>query len=219
MKFQILDLDLIDYERALALQREAFKGIKLGLFESTLLLCRHHPVITLGRQAVINNILVPRELLEERDISIVPVERGGDITYHGPGQLIAYPIFNLADYSRDIHFFLRQLEECVILTLADFGIKAGRVQGKTGVWVEERKIASLGICVRNWITTHGISMNIEAEDTHNFRFIRPCGMDIKVVSLEELLDRKIEMTQVKEALANKFKELFSMNRELVSREV
>lgn len=184
MDLTVIDLGLVDYAESWARQKELFNAVKSGLQRHALLICRHHPVITIGRNGDKKNILVPGVELRNRSIATYAVERGGDVTYHGPGQLTIYPIFNLAYLKKDIHWFLRRLEELVIRSLDDFGIRAGRSPGATGVWVEGRKIASIGISIRNWISFHGLSVNIKRDDLENFSLIRPCGMDIMVTSME-----------------------------------
>jgi lipoate-protein ligase B len=209
MEFEAIDLGLIDYRRAQDRQEEAFAAIKGQKGRSTLLLCRHHPVITLGRNASINNILVPEKELKKKGIGVFHAQRGGDVTYHGPGQLVAYPIFNLDDFRKDIYFFLRTLESAVIEFLAEFGVNAQRCSPLTGVWVDKEKISSIGIGIRNWITFHGVSINIKKDDLSNFNAIRPCGMDIQVTSLESCLGNNIEIDSVKENLINAFRKVFS----------
>jgi len=193
---EILDLGLIDYKLALLVQQEAFKAVRAGHLKSTLLICRHYPAITLGRQAAKSNILIPEAELKDKKISVYQVERGGDVTYHGPGQLVIYPVLNLADYKKDIHWFLRQCEETAINLLANFGVQGERIAGKTGVWVDGEKICSIGVAIRHWITFHGLSINIKKDDLVNFKLIRPCGMDIKMTSLETLVGRNIEINDI-----------------------
>jgi lipoyl(octanoyl) transferase len=207
--FKILDLGLVDYKVALEQQKAVFSDVKSGVCKSTLIICRHNPVITLGRQASKKNIRASEGELEEKGIQVFAAERGGDVTYHGPGQLIAYPVFNLSHFKKDIHFFLRQLEEVAIDLLAGFGIIAMRRAGSTGVWVAGRKISSIGIAIRNWITFHGISINIKDDDLVNYRLIRPCGMEIEMVSMEAVLGKELEINSIKPALAQKFADVFS----------
>lgn len=207
--FKIVDLGLIDYRLALERQKDIFLGVKNSAEISTLIVCRHNPVITLGRKTCRESFLVPAEELQKRGIKVFEVERGGDITYHGPGQLVAYPVFNLNYYKKDIHFFLRQLERVVIELLADFGVKAERKNNLAGVWFGEKKISSIGIAVRNWITFHGISLNVKKDDLLNYRLIKPCGMDIEMISLEDLLGRQIAIEPLKTLLTRKFKDIFS----------
>jgi len=151
------------------------------------------------------------------------IERGGGVTYHGPGQLIAYPVLNLNYLKKDIHFFLRQLEELAIELLSDFGIKGLRYKGLTGVWIDKscpflnnaydssekgldkQKIVSIGIAIRNWITFHGMSINVKKDDLDNFSLIKPCGMDIEMTSLESILHRDIEIDDIKNNLILKFR--------------
>ncbi|MFA5096129.1 MAG: lipoyl(octanoyl) transferase LipB [Candidatus Omnitrophota bacterium] len=197
MDFKVIDLGLVDYAESWARQKELFSSVRAGLQRHALLICRHHPVITIGRSGDKKNILVPDVELRNRSVATYAVERGGDVTYHGPGQLTIYPIFNLAYLKKDIHWFLRRLEELVIRGLDDFGIKAGRSPGATGVWVEGRKIASIGISIRNWISFHGLSVNITRDDLENFSLIRPCGMDIMVTSMESETGRIIHPEEFK----------------------
>jgi lipoate-protein ligase B len=213
MEFKIFDLGLVDYFYTWQRQKEIFNDVKIGLLESGLILCQHYPVITLGRQAKKENLRVDTTELRSRGIGIYEIKRGGDVTYHGPGQLVAYPIFNLNYFKKDIHLFLRQLEEAVINLLADFGIQGLRYTGLTGVWVEQQKIASIGIAIKNWITFHGLSINIKKDDLENFRLIRPCGMNIKMTSLESVLGRDVEINSIKETLIPKFRDVFEANRE------
>jgi len=203
MDFKTIDLGLIEYKTAWDLQKEVLIAVKAGKSVSTLMLCRHYPVITLGRLGRKENILV------DTDIPVIQVERGGDVTYHGPGQLTVYPIFNLEHFKKDIHWFLRSLEEVVIDLLADFGIFTGRKPGATGVWIGNGKICSIGIAIRNWVTFHGLTINIKEDDLVNFGLIRPCGMDIKMVSLEGLLGRPVEIDAIKEKMISKFEAVFS----------
>jgi len=209
MHFRILDLGLITFSQASILQKEIFNQVKDRALESTLIVCRHNPVITLGRKAGDSNILLSRQQLEDLNIDIQKTERGGDVTYHGPGQLIAYPIFRLDAIKKDINFFLRRLEETVIRLLSDFDIKGLRRNGFTGVWTDNnKKISSMGIAIRQWITFHGLSINVKQGDLANFSYIRPCGMDIRMTSLEEAIGKDIEMELVRDRLIDNFKAVF-----------
>jgi len=209
MRFEIFDLGLTDFRKAWEFQKEIFGRVKDNLLESGLILCRHYPVITLGRSAHRKNILINEQELEKRNIPVYEVERGGDVTYHDQSQLTAYPVFNLNYLKKDIHLFLRQLEEVVIDLLGDLGVKAARYPGMTGVWVESRKIASIGIAIRNWITFHGLSINVKKDGLNNFSLIRPCGMDIEMTSLETILAGDIASDALKAMLICKFKDVFS----------
>jgi len=210
MDFRIFDLGLVDFKKALQFQKEIFQEIKNNYFNGALILCQHYPVITMGRQASAENIRVSSCELRKRRIPVYEIERGGDVTYHGPGQLTIYPIFNLAYLEKDIHLFLRQLEGLVIDFLSDFGIKGLRYKGLTGVWIDKNKVASIGIAIRNWITFHGMSINIKRDDLHNFSLIRPCGMDIEMTSIETVLAKNMEIEPMKEIFTRKFKDTFLM---------
>ncbi|MFH1888869.1 MAG: lipoyl(octanoyl) transferase LipB [Candidatus Omnitrophota bacterium] len=205
MEFRRFDLGLIDFKEALQFQKEIFGRVKDSYFDNALILCRHYPVITVGRRAKGRNIMVPPGELQRMGIDIHDIERGGDITYHGPGRITAYPVFNLNYLKKDVHFFLRELEELAIDFLSDFRVNASRREGLTGVWIGRRKIVSIGIAIRNWITFHGMSINIKKEDLPNFRLIRPCGMDIEMTSLETESGRDIDIAGIKGILADKFK--------------
>jgi len=205
MEFKVLDLGLVDYSLAWQKQKDVFTEVKNGDRPSTLILCQHHPVITLGRMSKKENILASSYALKSKGIEVREIERGGDVTYHGPGQLTAYPVFNLTYLKKDIHLFLRNLEDTIIEFLAGFSIKGERRDGLTGVWIGKQKIASIGIAIKNWITFHGLSININKEDLINFTFIRPCGMDIKMTSLENALYRDIEIDNVKDKLVESFR--------------
>ena len=140
--------------------------------------------------------------LKEKGIRVYQAERGGGVTYHGPGQLTAYPVFNLARIRNDIHFYLRLLEEATLDTLSALGIYAHTSPGLTGAWVGGRKIASIGIAIKKWITFHGLSLNLKEDDLSNFSLIRPCGMDIEMTCAESLLGREIDIAQVKPIFIN-----------------
>ena len=204
MENKILDLGLVDYQKALQLQKDNFELIKSGSLKSVLVFCRHYPVITLGRRAKIENIKIDMQSLSSRKIPVYPVERGGDVTYHGPGQLVIYPLIHLEAYKKDIHFFLRCLEKTVIMVLSEFGIKASAKAGFTGVWAGERKICSIGITVRNWISYHGLALNVSKSDLANFSLIKPCGLDIEMTSMETILNQEIKFIDVQKTFIRRF---------------
>lgn len=226
MQFKIFDLGLIDFIKAERIQNEIFSDVKAGYLESALILCQHYPVITMGRLGSKKNILLSEAELKAQRIPVYQIQRGGDVTYHGPGQLNAYPVFNLSRLKKDIHLFLRYLEKIIITLLADFGIKGLSYPGLTGVWINpvrntassdmrnnisngvyKQKIASIGIGIRNWITFHGLSLNIKKDDLDNFHLIRPCGMDIEMTALENVLDQDLEIDKIKAEFILKFKEV------------
>jgi len=201
---QVHDLGLIDYGIGWQLQKDFFSEVETSKNSHTLILCRHNPVITLGRNAHEENILFSRDDLFLKGVDLFQTERGGDVTYHGPGQIVAYPIFNLAYLKKDIHWFLRKLEDVAIDFLSELGVNCNRRPGLTGVWVDKKKIASIGISIRHWITFHGMSINIKDADLADFSLIRPCGMDIEMTSLETVLAKEMQVDDLKEVLADKF---------------
>lgn len=200
---KVFDLGLMSFKEGLDFQKKIFNQVKLGTLSHAFILCQHKPVITLGRQASRNNIFIPEAELENKGIELCEVDRGGDVTYHGPGQLMLYPIINLTLTKRDIHLFLRNLEETAIELFADLGLYTKRISGLTGVWLGDKKIASIGIAVRNWITYHGIALNIKNDDLDNFSLIRPCGMDIIMTSLESSLGRGVDISEVADILTRR----------------
>jgi len=208
---EIFDLGVVDYERARIFQQEAFKRADCGDFDCALVVCSHFPVITLGRAAKKESILVPERLLAEKKIPLIKVERGGGVTYHGPGQLTVYPVINLRFFKKDIHWYLRKLEESIIAALSEFGVAGSRRPGATGVWVGRDKIASVGISVKRWIGFHGLTINVKKNDLQNFAFIHPCGMDIQMTSLETLLNKQIVIEEVKRVFIKCFQDVFSIN--------
>jgi lipoate-protein ligase B len=188
---EIIDLGLVEFEEAYKKQVEIFAKIKAGQMRSAFIICSHRPVITLGRSFKPGGLLASSGELSKRGVRVIEVSRGGDITYHGPGQLVVYPILDLNFLKKDIHWYLRSLEDLIIDYLRYFDIGAGRVSGLTGVWVSGKKIASIGVSVKNWITLHGLSINILKDDLSNFSLIKPCGMDIIITSLESELSRSV----------------------------
>ncbi|HNQ51142.1 MAG TPA: lipoyl(octanoyl) transferase LipB [Candidatus Omnitrophota bacterium] len=187
----IIDLGLVDYCTALEEQQRVHARVVEGSLPATLILCRHYPVITAGRSSKPDSLLLPRHEYFERGIEVIDADRGGDVTYHAPGQLIAYPIYPMAAYGNDLHAYLRSLEEAVMETLKPYGIDAGRRKGLTGVWVENRKIASIGIAVRHWTSYHGISLIVKSKGLEEFSLIRPCGSDAVMTSIEAEAGRTV----------------------------
>ncbi|MCM8795105.1 MAG: lipoyl(octanoyl) transferase LipB [Candidatus Omnitrophica bacterium] len=214
MKLNVFDLGLVDFRLAQQFQERIFYEVKKEIIAFGLILCQHYPVITLGRTAKKENILISEEELKNKGIAVYVTQRGGDVTYHGPGQLLVYPIFNLSYLKKDIHWFLRRLEGLLINLFFDFGLNTQRRRGLTGVWVGEKKIASIGIAIKNWITFYGLSINIKKNDLDNFRFIRPCGMDIEMTTLEESLNKEVEVEVLKEKIVPKFQDIFIIPKRL-----
>jgi len=200
----IRDLGLIDFHEAYSLQERLAAGVAAGSEEETVLLIEHPPVFTTGSGGKTENILDP-------SISAVRINRGGDVTYHGPGQLVGYPIINLARRGRDLHRYLRFLEELIIRIVADFGVSALRCSGRTGVWTGSplalAKLASIGVGVRRWITMHGFALNVTT-DLSQFSRINPCGFfAYPVTSLFRECVETVSVDEVKECVATRFEKL------------
>ena len=205
-------LGRIDYAGATNLQEGFARRLKEG-GEEHLLLLEHPPVITLGRNASRGDVLFDDEVLRARGVSIAPADRGGQVTYHGPGQLVGYPILNLSPDRRDVGRYLRDLEEVLIRTLARFGVGASRIDGLTGVWAGEEKIASIGVHLSRWITTHGFALNVNT-DLGQFSLIVPCGLTTRrITSMERVLGRRVPLLDVAAALLPEFAAVFG--REMV----
>jgi lipoate-protein ligase B len=197
------------YDEAWALQRRLVGERVRGEIPDTLILLEHPPVITLGRSGTHDHLLGSEAELEERGVAFVETDRGGDITFHGPGQIVGYAIVDLDARGRDLHRYLRDLETVLIRALAEFRIRAGRAQGLTGVWVEDAKVAAIGIRVSRWVTHHGFALNVDT-DLSYFDLIVPCGIaDGRVTSMEALLGRRIDRGDVEDALERAFGEVFA----------
>jgi lipoyl(octanoyl) transferase len=200
-------LGRVPYSEGLALQAEAVERLRWGAKE-LLFLLEHPHVFTLGRGADRANILASADSLESRSIEIHETGRGGDVTYHGPGQLVGYPVINLKPDRCDVHRYVRDIEEALIRAIRDFGIEGHRIAGLTGVWVGDEKIAAIGVRIARWITSHGFALNVNT-DLKYFQMIVPCGIrDKGVTSIEKITGRRIDMRQVAERAAIRFAEVF-----------
>jgi lipoyl(octanoyl) transferase len=175
----------MDYGAALDLQRQLVEARKAGAVTDQLLLVEHPHVITMGRNGHMENLLAGETVLARAGIAFYPTDRGGDITYHGPGQLVGYPILDLREWRRDVGAYVRAIEQTIIDTLAGYGIAAGRIPKLTGVWVGERKIAAIGVHLSRWVTSHGFALNVRT-DLSYFQYIVPCGLTRPVTSMAQL---------------------------------
>jgi lipoyl(octanoyl) transferase len=184
-KCSLLELGRIDYGSALEMQQRIAAARKQGEAPDHLLLLEHPHVITMGRNGHMSNLLASDQALASAGISFHPTDRGGDVTYHGPGQLVGYPILDLREWKRDVGAYVRAIEQVIIDTLADYGIAAGRIPKLTGVWVDDRKIAAIGVHISRWVTSHGFALNVNT-DLSYFRYIVPCGLTKPVTSMAEL---------------------------------
>lgn len=201
----------MDYGRALELQQQLVAERKQGLIPDQLLLLEHPHVITLGRNGHLENLLADDQILGRAGISFYPTDRGGDITYHGPGQLVGYPILDLREWKRDVGAYVRSVEQVIIDTLADYGIVAGRIPKLTGVWVEERKIAAIGVHISRWVTSHGFALNVST-DLSYFQYIVPCGLTRPVTSMERL-GARATLAEVSGTLVAHFGRIFGVETE------
>ncbi len=227
----VVDLGLVEYGAAWELQRRLVAARKAGAVPDVLLLCEHPHVITLGRNGKLANLRAPENVLRQMGVSFFETNRGGDITYHGPGQLVGYPILNLADIRRDVGWYVRSLEEAMMRATAEFGIASKRVEGRTGVWIdvenvkgaeevqevmkvqevkEEEKLGAIGVHLSRWVTSHGFAYNVST-DLRYFDLIVPCGIAGKrATSLEKLLGRSIEIREVAPRIAAHLGEIFGL---------
>jgi lipoyl(octanoyl) transferase len=202
---------LTEYTEAWDLQRRLAADRADGTVPDDVLLLLEHPrVITLGRSSSDSNLLASPDLLRQRGVEVHEVERGGDVTYHGPGQLVGYPIIDLGRHKQDLHWYLRQLEEVLIRGLRDFGIVGRRIEGYTGVWVENRKIASIGVHVTRWVTYHGFALNASTNLT-DFELIVPCGIDaVQMTSIAKETGQPCDITAVVDRVAVSFGDVFDL---------
>src|SRR5215471_153650 len=216
------DLGLISWADGYALQQRVVAARKAGAIDDVFLFCEHPHVITLGRNANRQNLLASEHVLRQKNVELQATSRGGDVTYHGPGQIVGYPILNLANIRRDVGWYLRTLEEAMIRTSSDFEVASFRVPGKTGIWVQaggvEEKLGAIGVHISRWVTSHGFAYNVST-DLRYFDLIIPCGIaDRKATSLEKALRRNVAMNQVKPHLARHLAKLLSLEPRVVARD-
>ncbi len=210
-KLNVCDLGLIEYQKAWDIQKEFHRKRTLGEIDDILFLCEHPHTYTLGKVANEENLLLNKSELQKKGISVFEIDRGGDITYHGPGQIVGYAILNLTDWKKDTHLYLRTLEEVIIQTCTNYGIESGRNEKYTGVWIKNRKICAIGIKVSRWITMHGFAFNVNT-DLNLYNGIIPCGIsDKEVTSLEKELNKELEIDLVKENVIKNFLKIFEYN--------
>ena len=209
-----VDLGRGSYDEALQVQRQLVAQVRgVDRERAYVILVEHDPpVITLGRRADERNVLAGADELAELSIEVRRTERGGDVTYHGPGQLVAYPILRLDLHGRDVHRYLRDLEEVIIRTLARFDLVGRRINGLTGVWVGRRKVAAIGVAVKRWVSYHGLALNVSTDLSH-FRAIVPCGIaDKEVTTMSDLLARAVSTSDVKPMVVENMVEVFDFER-------
>ena len=206
-KLLVQRLGLVDYESALRIQKETELAVKSGIQPDTLLLLEHPHTLTIGRRGDNSSILLDREQLRARNVTLFETNRGGKVTYHGLGQVVGYPIVNLSPDREDVHRYVRDLEEVLIRTMSDFGIHAFRIEGLTGVHTERGKVAAIGVHIARWVTTHGFALNVNT-DLSYFDLIIACEGE-PVTSMEVLLGRETELSAVEDRIAGHFADVFS----------
>ena len=204
------DLGRLPFGPAWDLQCELTALRKAGAIPDHLLFVEHPPLVSLGRNAEEQNLLVSREELRRRGIDFRATNRGGGVTYHGPGQVVGYPIFNLREWKRDVLAYVRALEQVIIDAMKEYSISAGRVEGATGVWVDGAKLAAIGVHISRWVTSHGFAVNVST-DLHYFSYIIPCGLRKPVTSMERLLGKAPVREEVIAALVKSFGHVFGRN--------
>src|SRR6266481_1415542 len=218
---QMVDLGLMGYAEAWALQKRLVAARKANVIEDVLLLCEHPHVITQGRNGKREHLLASEHVLQQKGVEFHATDRGGDITYHGPGQIVGYPILDLGAIRRDVVWYVRTLEEALIRATAEFGIGSERVAGKTGIWVRagnsEEKLAAIGVHISRWVTSHGFAYNVST-DLRYFDLIVPCGIaGGKATSLEKLLGRSVQEKEVAPRIARHLGELLALEMKEASR--
>jgi lipoyl(octanoyl) transferase len=225
----IVEVGLIGYPEAWELQKRLVAARKAGAIEDVLLLCEHPHVITLGRNGKREHLLASEQVLRQKGVAFISSDRGGDITYHGPGQLLGYPILNLGAIRKDVVWYVRMLEEVMIRASAEFGISAERVTGKTGIWVRstndpnvpdapEEKLGAIGVHISRWVTSHGFACNVST-DLRYFDLIVPCGISgRKATSLEKILGRAVTPKEVAPTVVRNFGAVFGLEMRPTSRE-
>ena len=212
---ELRNLHLVTYENGMRLQQKLVELRQEEAIPDQLLLLEHPPVITLGRGGDVRNLVAPASALESERIRYYETTRGGDITYHGPGQLVGYPIIHLGEGNRDVRKYVTKLEEVLIRTVAHYGITAERAEGKRGIWVGSDKVAAIGVRIARWVTSHGFALNVTTNLDH-FRLINPCGLHgTGVTSISQLVGREIALDEVREIVSSKFAEVFE--RDVVPR--
>ena len=209
----VYDVGLVDYREGLLLQEKLLNLRKSGTISDVLLLLQHPSVFTIGRSGIAENIIVPEETLVKKGIPVFHTNRGGDITYHGPGQLVGYPILNLRENGLTVHQYVWDLEEVVIRTLADFGIGGQRVSGRRGVWVGREKVCALGLRISGEVSMHGFALNVNTNLKY-FTYIIPCGITgVSITSVSKLLGREVAIGEIQGNLLRHFSQVFRLTLE------
>lgn len=207
-KLNVARLGRVEYGEALEIQKQLSTAVKDGESIDTLLLLEHPHTLTIGRRGETSGVLMPAEFLAARGVTVFETNRGGKVTYHGLGQVVGYPIISLSPHRKDVHRYIRDLEEVLIRTLADFGIEAFRIEGLTGVHTARGKVAAIGVHISRWVTTHGFALNVNT-DLSFFSLIIACDGE-QVTSMEDLLGHEADMHEVEDRIVERFSEVFGM---------
>lgn len=208
---QVLDLGFRDYKEIWDLQKTIHEKRVAERIPDLLILVEHNPVITMGKSGKQSNVRFPIDFLKEKGVEYFQIERGGDVTYHGPGQLVGYPIFNVRDGFAGIKPFINGIESAIISMLDDFGIQGYRKEGMIGVWTERGKVCSIGVSVKRWVSFHGFALNVNTDLTY-FDLIVPCGLkNVEMTSMQQILDSKVSMTEVKSSVVKNFGKIFKQD--------
>jgi lipoate-protein ligase B len=210
LKCEVQGLGRLRYAEALEVQQQSVELRKSGAISDRLIFVEHPHVVTMGRNGRHENLLAKPELLARSGIEFYETDRGGDVTYHGPGQIVGYPILDLREWKRDVHAYVRAIEQVIIDALAEFGIAAGREAGATGVWTSQGKIAAIGVHISRWVTSHGFALNVDT-DLNYFRYIVPCGLTKPVTSMRSL-GCQAERGEVVAALIQNFGQVFDRRK-------
>lgn len=204
--------ELIPYHEGLQMQAEAYERVRNGESDGILFVLEHRPVYTIGARGGWNNLLCSEQTLLERGIDVVQVDRGGNITFHGPGQVVAYPVFDLSKLRKSARWYVSSLEQAVIDVLKQYGLEGSRKPEYQGVWIEDRKISAVGVRLKRWISTHGLSLNVTVDKSY-FDLMNPCGItEFGITSMEDHRD-PIDIDQVKEQLVQSFEDVFQIRFE------
>jgi lipoate-protein ligase B len=211
-KGYFLDTRISPYEKIWELQKKLHLKRVLNEIPDTLIFTEHFHVYTIGKRGKEENFKVSKEFLNKLGIKILRVERGGDVTYHGPGQIVGYPIFYIKEKIAGIKKFINKIEDAIIITLKEYGIKGEKRENMIGVWVFDKKICSIGVAVKNFVSFHGFALNVNT-DLKYFDYIFPCGMDKEVTSIEKLIHQKVDIQEVKQKLKKSFENIFEIEFE------
>ncbi len=217
----VYELGRVPYKTALSYQEKLLEKRINNEIDDSLLILEHPPTITIGRSGKFDNLLMDESSLAKHGITFERIKRGGDITFHGPGQIVGYPIFDLSKHGKDVHKYLRNLEEVLISTISNYGIQGKRIDKLTGVWIKRSKIASIGIAVRKWVTYHGFALNVNT-DLNYFDLIIPCGIkNVRVTSIKEWLDKDkdIDTNNVSGLIKSAFQGIFHFDKIISTRSI